>query len=154
MNLRYDLNSEGKVSIMGYLENLPFELTDEPFGFNDFAKWQKINNQWQYIGDLYEVPENPIVVYDMVPPCPVDETVSSRKIYWIGEHHDVMDKFRINILVLHFDATGNRITKWDKMTWTQADAQTMIDNPLNPGEQVNEYGFFMNVVESGQMTLS
>jgi hypothetical protein len=151
--LKYNLDDEGKISAIGYSESYEFELNSEPFGMLDAFKWQKINNQWIYIGDFFEIPINPIVEYDMIPPCPVDDTVELRKIYWTGEKHEVMDSFRINLLVLHFDKDGNRMTKWDKMTWTQADTQTMIDNPLNPGEQVNEYDFFMSIVQSGQMTL-
>ena len=150
----YEISTEGKIIAISILDQFTNKMNGtEPFNMDNSYKWQKVNNEWVYIGDFYDIPTNPIVEYDMVPPCPVDSYVTLRKIFWTGEEHDVMDKFRINILVLHFDAQGNRITKWDKQTWTQADAQTMIDNPLDTGTQVNEYDFFMSIVESGQMTL-
>lgn len=50
MRLRYNINSQGYITEIGYLKHYSIELTDEPFSMHDFQAWQKDLNtgEWKY----------------------------------------------------------------------------------------------------------
>jgi len=100
--------------------------------------------------DVLEVPVNPILEYVMSSKCPVDETLK-RKVYWVGEEHVVDSYFKVKIYVLHFNQDGSRNRIYDRITWTSADKGTMIINPLNENEEVDEYDFFKEMINTSYM---
>lgn len=100
--------------------------------------------------DMLEIPDDPILEYVMSSKCPVDETLV-RKVYWIGEEHVVDKYFKVNLIVLHFNPDGSRNRIYDKITWTSADKGTMIINPLNESQEVDEYDLFKDMVNSSYM---
>ena len=97
--------------------------------------------------NMLEIPVNPMVDYVMVSDCPVDKTLK-RHIYWDGEDHVVGDHFTINLIVLHFNQDGTRNRQYDCKTWTRADKGDLMDDPLNEGQQVDEYDFFVAMVNT------
>jgi len=100
--------------------------------------------------DVLEVPVNPILEYVMSSKCPIDETLK-RKVYWVGEEHVVDTYFKVILHVLHFNADGSRNRIYDRITWTRADKGTMIINPLNENEEIDEYDFFKSMINTSYM---
>lgn len=105
-----------------------------------------IKNGWVDY-ELIAIPENPIIDYTMVSECPVDPSLT-RHVYWDGEKHEANNHFTINLLVLHFNPDGSRNRKWDCKTWTRADKRQFMDDPLNVGQMVDEYDFFVSMINS------
>lgn len=97
--------------------------------------------------DMLDIPTGAMVDYIMTSPCPKDPTLT-RHIYWVGERHESNQCFTIKLLALHFNADGTRNRRYDCKTWTRADKGMMMDNPLNPTSQVDEYDFFVSMIGS------
>jgi hypothetical protein len=113
----------------------------------DISQFIVVDNKVQYI---FEIPESPIIDYVMTTDCPVNNTLI-RHVYWDGEEHEIDKYFTIYLLVLHFNQDGTRNKQFDKRTWTRADKGLMRDNPLVPGEMVDEYDLFRDMVNSLNM---
>lgn len=100
--------------------------------------------------NLLEIPTNPIVDYVMSTDCPSDTSLI-RHVYWDGEEHETDKYFMIYLIVLHFRPDGSRVRNLDKRTWTRADKGVMRENPLLPGETVDEYDLFKDMINSVNM---
>lgn len=57
-NIKYSLNSEGRVNGIGYNNAYPYLLTNEPFSDNPFKeadKWELVVGEWKFIKPELEI---------------------------------------------------------------------------------------------------
>jgi len=141
------LTSENKIYCWSIIKTLDLMIeVDTEYNIeNNIDQYVVINGIVKYD---FEIPISAMVEYEMIPPCPIDETITKRVVYWDGIVDAIETSFKIWIIIIHFRGE-ERASEYDKKTWTKADKDIIIDNPMNPGELVNELDFFKSMIEAG-----
>lgn len=137
----YNLNTEGRVILIGLINQADFEhtITDEPFIINDAQYYQLINNEWHDLRLKYKYIIMPCeIINDLLPLVNEVEDVlhpqfeilinSTSVTTRIGQYVDIQDK------VVKFFIC--KLLQWDEGDKEQVQGIIGNWNLLNPDRQI------------------